>query len=268
MRPPSSNEPNVRSWLALPGGLRGAVATPRLASVVGVVLVAVLLVVILLGRWWWKEAESAEQRIAPQAATLSTSAPVPSPADPRIGTATAAAPAIAPATENATGVVGTAGGAADSREVVVHVAGRVRKPGVVTLASGARVEEAVRKAGGLGPGADPVTVNLARPVVDGEQIIVLAKGEAPPPAVRAPANAGAAGGAGAAGAGGGAKTKIDLNSADQAALEALPGVGPVLAGRILDWRAQHGRFSSVDELAEVSGVGEKTFARLAPLVTV
>ena len=262
----------MRSWLALPDGLRGAVATPRLASVVGVALVAVLLVAILLVRWWWQEADSAEQRIASQTAVLSTSTPV-TPAEPSVGTAPGAASAIVPATESATGAVGVVGGsggdgASAATEVVVHVAGRVRKPGVVTLASGARVDEAVRKAGGLGPGADPATVNLARPVVDGEQIIVLAKGEAPPPGVQGPAASGASGGVGTAGAGSGAKPKIDLNSADQATLETLPGVGPVLAGRILEWRAQHGRFSSVDELAEVSGVGEKTFARLAPLVTV
>ncbi|HSF27196.1 MAG TPA: helix-hairpin-helix domain-containing protein [Actinomycetes bacterium] len=139
--------------------------------------------------------------------------------------------------------------------LVVHVAGLVRSPGVVTLTPGARVADAVVAAGGVSPGGDPATVNLARPVVDGEQIVVRESGAPLPPA---------ASGAGSAAAG----APLDLNGADQHALEQLPGVGPVLAGRILEWRTKHGRFSSVDELREVSGIGAKVFAALADRVRV
>ena len=135
--------------------------------------------------------------------------------------------------------------------LVVHVAGLVRHPGVVTLTPGARVVDALTAAGGPGPGADLGSVNLARLLVDGEQIRVLDTGEPAPPGSSGPAD-----------------RVLSLNSATAAELESLPGVGPVLAGRILDWRMRHGRFSSVEELREVSGIGEKLFATLAPLVRV
>lgn len=133
--------------------------------------------------------------------------------------------------------------------LVVHVAGLVNRPGVVTLSPGARVIDAVEGAGGPAPGADLGSVNLARQVTDGEQVRVRATGEPAPE--------------GTAGSSGG---PVSLNAASVAELEALPGVGPVLAGRIVDWRAKHGRFSAVEELREVSGIGEKLYAALAPLV--
>jgi competence protein ComEA len=139
----------------------------------------------------------------------------------------------------------------------VHVAGAVRRPGVVQLRAGARVADAVAAAGGPARSAELASVNLARPVVDGEQLVVLARGQGP--AVAAPP---AAGGAAASTA------PIDLNSATLEQLDTLPGVGPVLAQRILDWRAEHGRFGSTDELREVSGIGEATFADIKPLVRV
>jgi competence protein ComEA len=145
--------------------------------------------------------------------------------------------------------------------VVVHVVGQVRKPGVLRLAVGARVIDALEAAGGPTRKADLARVNLARVVVDGEQLRVPAPGD-PDPVV--------GGGAavpdpvGAAGGGGGL---VSLNTADVAALDTLPGVGPVIAQRIVDWRTEHGRFTSVDELAEVSGIGEKLMAQVRPLVT-
>lgn len=146
--------------------------------------------------------------------------------------------------------------------VVVDVAGKVRHPGVYRLAVGARVADAVTAAGGMAAGVDPVTVNLARKVVDGEQIVV---GMAAPP-VGMPA---ATTGSGAEGASGTAPTGlVDLNTASTEQLDALPGVGPVLAQRIVDWRTQHGRFDSVDQLNDVSGIGDSKFADLKPLVTV
>lgn len=145
-------------------------------------------------------------------------------------------------------------------QLIVHGAGQVQRPGIVRLAPGDRVVDAIEAAGGAGEEADLASVNLARPVIDGEQVYVPAPGEVPP----APAS-----GAGASGGGpDGSTTVIDLNTADAAALLDLPGVGPVLAERIVDWRTEHGRFTSVDELAEVSGIGEKLLGGLRDKVRV
>ncbi len=138
--------------------------------------------------------------------------------------------------------------------VVVDVVGKVRRPGVYRLRSGSRVEDAVRAAGGAVAGADLASTNLARKLVDGEQIAV---GLAP----SAPATTAGADTTGASGL-------VDLNTATAAELDALPGVGPVLAQHILDWRSAHGRFDSADQLRDVSGIGPSKFADLRPLVTV
>jgi len=158
-------------------------------------------------------------------------------------------------------------------EVVVDVTGQVARPGLVRLGAGARVDDALRAAGGPLDGADLRRVNLARVLVDGEQLVVPAPGEAvpePPAAASAApaAPAAAAGGTGAPVAGGSAAPggRLDLNTATAADLDALPGVGPVLAQRILDRRAAQGPYTSVDELAEVQGIGPTTLARLAPLL--
>lgn len=165
------------------------------------------------------------------------------------------------------------GAASGGAEVVVDVVGQVARPGLVRLPAGARADDAVRAAGGARPDADLRRVNLARVLVDGEQLVVPAPGEALPSPTSAPAAtaatgaAGAAGGAGSAG-GRAASGPVDLNSATLADLDALPGVGPVLAQRVLDWRAQHGRFSTVEELGEVPGFGPAALARLTPLLVV
>ena len=179
----------------------------------------------------------------------------------------AGAPSVTPAPG------GTATGATATGVVVVHVVGAVIRSGVVRLALGSRVLDAVSAAGGPAPGADLPQLNLARVVADGEQIHVPRKGETLPPAgVPGAVGAGAAGGPATAGGGGGAAganaVPVDLNSADAATLDTLPGVGPVLAQRILDWRTEHGRFSSVDELGEVSGIGDKLLAQIGPKVRV
>ena len=146
-------------------------------------------------------------------------------------------------------------------EVTVHVVGEVEHPGLVTLPGGSRVADAVKRVGGETSAADLTAVNLARPLVDGEQVVVPKPGEAPVAA--APPAAGAQGAAS-----GGAGGPVNLNTADLATLETLPGVGPVLAQRIMDWRLEHGQFTAVEELGEVSGIGDKTYEQLAPKVTV
>ncbi|MDQ1642723.1 MAG: competence protein ComEA [Actinomycetota bacterium] len=140
-------------------------------------------------------------------------------------------------------------------QLVVHVAGAVRRPGLVELAGHARVADALAAAGGPARDAELASVNLARPVVDGEQIVVLTKGAAP-----------AAGTFPGVAPGGGGP--VDLNAATLAQLDGLPGVGPVLAQRIVDWRSAHGRFGSVDELREVTGIGAARFADLKARVRV
>jgi competence protein ComEA len=124
------------------------------------------------------------------------------------------------------------------------------------------VEDALGRAGGARSPADLGAINLARRLVDGEQVKVPKPGEALPVGPTTGGTVPGAGGATGPGA------PVNLNTATAAQLEELPGVGPVLAQRIVDWRSEHGRFSSVDELGEVSGIGEKMFARLQPKVTV
>jgi competence protein ComEA len=146
------------------------------------------------------------------------------------------------------------GEAAETSEtVVVSVVGLVARPGLVTLPSGSRVAAAIEGAGGLLPDADPASLNLAAVLTDGEQIAVGVPSATP----GAPDPTGAtAGGA------------VDLNAAGAAELDALPGIGPVLAQRIVDYRTRNGPFTSVDQLDDVPGIGPAIFAELAPLVTV
>ncbi|MGH3741121.1 MAG: helix-hairpin-helix domain-containing protein [Micromonosporaceae bacterium] len=139
--------------------------------------------------------------------------------------------------------------------VVVSVAGRVRKPGLVTLQPGARVADAIEAAGGLLPGAKVGYLNLARKVTDGEMILV---GVTPPPDA----------GAGPAAPGGDLAAKISLNTASVTQLETLPGVGPVLAGNIVSYRTDHGGFRSVGDLRQVTGIGPARYEQLKDLVTV
>lgn len=150
-------------------------------------------------------------------------------------------------------------GRADGGRVTVHVAGAVRRPGVYRLPAGARVNDALRRAGGPGGRADLAAVNLAAKLEDGRQVLVPE---------RAPAAA--AGGAGSAAPGGPGTTAapINLNTATLEQLDTLDGVGPGIAQRILDYREQNGGFSRVEELGEVPGIGAKRLATLTPLVTV
>jgi competence protein ComEA len=151
--------------------------------------------------------------------------------------------------------------------VVVNVAGKVRRPGLVTVRDGARIGEALDAAGGALPAVDLTPLNLAARVVDGQQILV---GVAAPPAAVAAAP-GPGGGSGASGGGGGAPApggKLDLNAATLEQLDGLPGVGPVTAKKILDWRTQNGRFTAVEQLREIPGIGDARFGTLRELVRV
>jgi competence protein ComEA len=132
--------------------------------------------------------------------------------------------------------------------LVVDVAGAVRRPGLYTLATGTRVDDALAAAGGATARADVTAVNLAAPLADGEQVVVPARG--------ASAASGASG-----------STVVDLNSATAEQLDALPGIGPATAEKIIAYRQQHGAFHSLDELDAVSGIGPSKLAELKGLVT-
>jgi len=216
---------------------------------------AVLLAVVavLLGVWfWWRAAGS-----APQVVPLNET------------TTTAAATETAPA--------------APSERVVVHVTGAVIRPGVLTLAAGSRLHEAIAAAGGATPTADLDRLNLAAAVEDGQKIVVPERGspgaqdsQGVPPGegggssggnVSGPGGTGGGNGSGA-GASGSGTAKVNLNTANAEELATLPRVGPVLAQRIVDWRKQHGRFTRVEDLDAVDGVGPKLLEALLPLVRV
>lgn len=139
--------------------------------------------------------------------------------------------------------------AASAAPLVVSVVGRVHRPGLVTLPPGARVADALTAAGGLLPGADAASVNLAALVTDGQQIAVGVPG-ASSDAGGQPASSGPSGG------------PVNLNTATAADFDALPGIGPVLAQRIVDYRQQQGPFTSVDQLDDVPGIGPSLFAQL------
>jgi len=220
----------------LPEAVRARIALGPTQLVVVAVLVAIGLAVT----GWWVIRGDPEQLEAPTSPTVS-SAPLSGAAAPLADAGPAAA---SPA----------AAGAAAS--VTVDVTGRVRRPGIVVLDAGARVVDALDAAGGSRRGVDVSSLNLARVLVDGEQIVV---GGPPAPSV---------GAAAAAGAGSPAGPLVNLNTATQPELEALPEVGPVTAQSILSWRTEHGGFTSVDELLEVDGIGDATLAQIAPHVTI
>jgi competence protein ComEA len=236
--------------LTVPVALRGVRARPRRLAVLGVLFLLLATVLVLGVRVAWARSSAQPQPIAATAH---------GPPGGLVARTIPAAFASAGAT-----VMPTAAGV-----LLVHVVGQVRRPAVVRLPPGARVLDAVQAAGGATSSADLNHLNLARPVADGEQIVVpkpgeaIAEGGVPGTAGAGPSSAGQ-GSAGVGSPGG----LVDLNTADASTLDSLPGVGPVLSQRILDWRTQHGRFSSVDELGEVSGIGDKLLAQIGPKVRV
>lgn len=236
----------------------GRHASRRLADRLGPAHLAVVVVVVAaavaLAAWAALRGQATPVPVTEVAEAPTALAAVPSTAgEPPPGTSDGTASGDAAAAGEAAGEAGGEG----AGEVTVDVAGKVRRPGIAVLPAGSRVVDALEAAGGTLRGVDLTSLNLARPLVDGEQVLV---GVSPPPGVAG--TLGEPGGAGPDGA------LVNLNTADQALLETLPGVGPVTATAILDWRTEHGGFSSVDELLEVDGIGEATLADLAPLVTI
>lgn len=143
-------------------------------------------------------------------------------------------------------------GAAEASPVFVHVSGAVASPGLVELPEGSRVADAIQAAGGLAEGADGSSVNLARPLADGEQVVVGLQ---------------AADAGGAQEAASGAPGKVSINSATAEQLQALPGIGPATAEKIVADRKANGPFASIDELTRVSGIGQKKYEAMAGLIT-
>lgn len=242
-------------WFRLPDAFVGARWAPNGRAVLGLALAVVLAVVLFGLRVGW--ASSGGTVLAPGGGSRAGPTGLSAGAVPvgtGAGATTGAGVPSSSAAPSSSGAPGMSG-------VVVHVVGQVRRPGLQRLPPGSRVADAVEAAGGATRKADLARVNLARVLVDGEQVAVPAPGDPDPPLtsvpVPGPSGASPSGGAGT----------VSVNSADLAALDTLPGVGPVLAQRILDWRSEHGRFTSIDELGEVSGIGEKLLEQLRPRVT-
>jgi competence protein ComEA len=200
---------------------------------------AVLIAALVTGLW------VAAQR--PHAVPVSSATPLSGASSP-VGS-------IAPSMQVAPAARGSVATSAAAR-VVVDVAGKVRRPGLYRLRAGSRVYDAIQAAGGARPGVHLSRLNLAAMVVDGQQILVGIAGGAPAPA-SAPASAGAS-----------PVGLVDLNTATLDQLDALPGIGPVTAQYILDWRTAHGSFTSVDQLDDVTGIGPAKLADLRPLVSI
>lgn len=158
---------------------------------------------------------------------------------------------------------------ASAEPIVVDVVGKVAAPGVVELPAGSRIRDAIAAAGGALPGTDLTPLDLASRLADGQQLFV---GIPPPSGAAAQAAGGVVGGepanGGAPGGDPASSGIVDLNTATLAQLQSLPGVGPVLAQHILDWRSQHGHFSAVSQLQQVSGIGPSKYAALSGRVKV
>ncbi|GAA5118840.1 helix-hairpin-helix domain-containing protein [Pseudonocardia adelaidensis] len=244
-RPAPNPEPPGRIGAVLrrlaPTAWRGARVDPGRPGATALALVAAVAAVVAAVGVWFERPRAEPVPDLPAltvsaAETAASAAPVPAAAT------TAAAPAAPPAL------------------LVVNVSGKVHQPGLVEVPEGARVADVLEAAGGALPGVDLSALNLARRVADGEQVAV----GVPAAPDAAPA---AAPGTPPPGAGGAPAGKVDLNSATIDQLDALPGVGPVTAQRILEWRTRNGRFTRVEQLREIEGIGERRFAQLRDMVT-
>lgn len=235
--PARGEEPRGRAARLLPAGWRGARLDPGRTGAVVLALVAALAALVAAAGVWLQR---------PQAEPV------------------AGLPAVVVDQPAATATADPAAAGALAGPLVVSVSGKVARPGLVQVQGGARVADALTAAGGPLPGTDLSGLNLARRVTDGEQIAV---GVPPAPDSTGPTGADGTG-PGAPGAPGAAAAKVNLNTATVEQLDALPGVGPVTAERIVGWRTANGRFARVEQLREVEGIGEQRFARLRDLVAV
>lgn len=178
---------------------------------------ALLAAAVLLAGWWWWSGRPSEFVAASEVVTAGVA------------------------------IDGTPLAPENPEEVVIHVLGAVRDPGLFTLPAGARVADAVKAAGGARNDKALGSVNLARLLIDGEQVVLDSSGQT--------AESGSA-----------ESALVSLNRADAAAFETLPGVGPVIAQRIVAWRTTNGPFRAIDELGEVAGIGEAILTQVRPLV--
>jgi len=226
------------------------------------VVALIVAAVVALAGWWVLRSvphaapvQLASERSLPASTSMAPLSPSASPVIAPTGGALAS-PSVAPA---GGALASPVGAATDGAPLVVDVAGKVRRPGIVELPAGARVVDAIHAAGGARRGVNTTSLNLARQLIDGEQIVVGLR----VPAVDLVPSPGISGGVTP-----GAVVPIDLNAASQEELETLPGIGPVTAASILAWRTENGAFTSVDELLEVSGIGDVTLADVEDYVHV
>ncbi|NED09814.1 ComEA family DNA-binding protein [Streptomyces sp. SID6648] len=225
---------------------------PRTPVVLGLVLLAAVAVATV--HFWSVRPEAVR---APEPVADEAAVPAPPPDPLRSG-------APGPVSRPASGEPPSGSGGNGSGQIVVDVSGKVHRPGVRRLPAGSRVEDALEAAGGVRAGTDVTGLNRARVLVDGEQVAVGL-----PPGLPVTGTAGGGGvGSGAAGGSGGAgpSVPLSLNTATAEQLETLPGVGPVLAQHMIDYRTENNGFRSVDELRQVNGIGDRRFADLQPLV--
>ncbi|MEJ3652706.1 ComEA family DNA-binding protein [Actinomycetes bacterium KLBMP 9759] len=246
--PPEPPPRGLRRFV--PPALRGARLDPgRPGATAVVAAAAVAAAAVMFGVWSARpQAEPVAALPAVSVAEQASSRPASDPDPPPAGSSSGS----------------SSGAPVGSAEVppgplVVSVSGKVARPGLVQVPAGARVADAINAAGGALPGTDLAGVNLARRLADGEQVAVGVPPAADTAAV--PPGAGGARGSGPVG-------KVDLNVASVEQLDALPGVGPVTAERIVEWRSTHGRFARVEQLREIEGIGERRFGQLRGLVTV
>lgn len=249
----AADEPD---WSPAPSRWRGVRLSPGRGG--AVVLVAVGLVAAIVAAFSvWRDRPTA-QAVPPLPVVEVRESADPG-ADAHVGATASADP--------------TADPAPPPEELVVSVVGLVNQAGLVRLPAGSRVADALAAAGGPRPGADVLGLNMAERVDDGDQILVGALapdgaattvGSARVGAGSAPAGQPAAGAAGAAG---GRAGKVNLNTAAEADLDALPGVGPVTAAAIVSWRQSNGKFTDIEQLGEVDGIGPARLAKLRELVT-
>jgi competence protein ComEA len=263
--PPNDRRAGGAARRLLPAAWQGARIDPGRPGATALALVAAAAAVVAAVGVWIERPRTEPVGVPPGLAVVTDDAA----GEPRGEQATEPIVAGPPAAAGPGAVVGPAPAAVPAEPqlsvpLVVSVSGRVQRPGLVEVPAGARVADVLHAAGGALPGTDLAGVNLARRVVDGEQVAVGV-----PPAPDAVPAMGAGGPVPPGPARPGVPPgRVDLNAATVEQLDALPGVGPVTAQRILEWRTRHGRFARVEQLREIEGIGERRFGQLRELVRV